>query len=123
VIDDAVERVSARRLVSEIIDRLELPVRRAEGRHDTGKHLHIAVGILASVVEHERDVRSIGRRKWQLASETDVVEMVAVFLRCDVEERAVALGCRIENRPALFAPTGPVTEPFACTKPSLCCAD
>ena len=95
VIDEAVERIAARRLVAEVgDDRLELPVRRALRRHGAGEHLRVALRLLIRVVEHERDVHALVRRHEQLRAQADVVEVVDLFLRRDVVEHPVALRAR-----------------------------
>ncbi len=95
VIDEAIERVAARRCVAEVSDdRLELPVLRALRRDGTREHLRVALRLLVRVVEHERDVHALVRRHEKLRPHADVVEIVDLLLRRDVVEQAIALRAR-----------------------------
>ena len=94
-VDEAIERVAARRLVAEIgDDRLELPVLRALRRDRAREDLRVALRLLVRVVEHERDVHILVRRDEQLRAHAEVVEVVDLLLRRDVVEQAVALRAR-----------------------------
>src|SRR6185503_16524443 len=95
VVDQAIERVAARRLIAQVRDdRLELPVVRAQRRHRAREHLRVAGRLLVRIVEHERDVRPLVRRHEQLRAHADVVEVVDFFLRRDVVEQTFALRAR-----------------------------